>query len=212
MTMAIAVHTGTKGESTVISDPGMIRIFRKRQGMWHIEREQAFQLVQDKGLREMRRQMAGLIEYLGECKVFVASTVTGVPYYELEKAGLSVWEYKGKPVEFLDYILEKEEEAAEQDTKTPAAVVIPTPEHLGNGFYKISIKEIQESESGITTKQVLMPFLRRGSYYQLEVLCNHVPPWLEAEAMTGNLCYESEKIAPGEVRLILRKQVCDEKL
>jgi len=151
--------------------------------------------------------MAEVIEFLGTCNVFVARAIVGVPYYELEKAGCSVWEFDGEPLDFLNYIQEKEEEAKLEEVEP---MVIPVPEELANGYYRISIKQIQEIESGITSKQVLLPFLRQGNYYQLEVICSHIPPWLETETLTGNLVCESEKIAPGEVRLVVRKKVCGE--
>jgi len=212
MTREIAVHTSFGGETAAINETGSIIVYRQHMGIWGIERQLAFTLAQDKGLREMRSQMAEVIRFLGSCKIFVASTITGVPYYELEKTGCSVWEFAGKPVDFLEYIVAREEEAElEQTTAAEKSVVIPIPEHIGDGYYRISIKEVQEADAGVTTKQILMPFLRRGSFYQLEIICNHIPPWLELEAMTGgNLLYESEKIGPGEVKVMLRKRVCGE--
>jgi len=208
MANEIAVYTGIDGETAAISLPGNIVVYSNRLGNWKVERQLAFHLKRDQGLKIMREQISKLIDYLGECKVFIASMITGVPYYELEKAGVSVWEFEGKPQDFLDYILEKEE--AEQQTVQSPPLVIPVPEHLGDGFYRISIKEIQETDSSVTSKQVLASFLRQANYYQLEVLCNHVPRWLETEAMLGSLNYLCEKIAPGEIRLTLRKQLCAE--
>lgn len=207
MAKEIAVHTLGTGETAAITQPGKITIYIRRNGKWNVERELDFCLEQEKGLRAMRHQMAGVIDYLGACKVFVAGSITGVPYYELQKAGLSVWEFAGKPEQFLDHVLETEE--TEQRKKT-VPVAVPKLKSLGNGLYRISIKEIQENDTGITTKQVLAPVLRQGNYYQIEVLCNHVPPWLEAEAMAGSIQYATEKISAGEVRVTIQKPVCSE--
>lgn len=212
MTREIAVHTSRRGETAAINESGTILVYRQQMGIWGVERQLAFTLKQDKGLREMRSQMAEVIEFLENCKIFVASSITGVPYYELERIGCSVWEFAGKPVDFLEYIIEKEDEAEqEQLTAQAKPVIIPIPEHIGNGHYRLSIKAVQEADSGVTTKQILMPFLKKGNFYQLEIICNHVPPWLELEAMTGSsLVYEAEKIGPGEIKAILRKRVCTE--
>lgn len=204
----IAVHVGVDGVTQNIYEPGILKIYQKRQGSWQMIRQQDFTLAQDKGLREMRKQVSEMIEGMGDCRIFVAATITGLPYYELEKAGYSVWEFNGKPEEFLDYILEKEEEIPMDSAE--AAIVMPVPEDLGNGFYRISIKEIQENETGFTSKQILMPFIQKGQYYQLEIICNHIPPWLEAEIMMGHFVSDQEKIAHGEIRLVLRKKVCGE--
>lgn len=209
MAKEIAVHTGAGGETAAINSPGKVVVYCKRMGIWGVERTTAFSLAQEKGLREMRKQMAELVNGLGDCKIFVARAITGVPYYELEKAGCSIWEFDGKPEVFLDHILAKEEEA-DAEAHTAVSFVPPVPEHMGSGCYHISIKEIQESETGFTTKQVLLPLLRKMDFYQLNIVCNHVPPWLEAETMTGGLILSTEKIAPGEMRATLRKAVCGE--
>lgn len=212
MTREIAVHTSRKGETAAITEAGNIIVYRRQMGIWGIERQLAFALAQDKGIREMRGQMADVLQFLGDCKIFVASSITGVPYYELERTGCSVWEFAGKPVEFLEYVIAKEEEAEqEQLAAKEKPVVIPIPEPTGGGNYRISLKEVQETDAGVTTKQILLPFLKRGGFYQLEIICNHIPPWLELEAMTGgNLVYESEKIGPGEMRVLLKKRTCGE--
>ncbi|BBB92035.1 MAG TPA: Fe-only nitrogenase accessory AnfO family protein [Methylomusa anaerophila] len=204
MTKEIAVHTGEGGETAAIDVPGTIVFYRKQMGIWGVERTRDFALAPEKGLREMRKQVAELVADLGDCKVFVASAVNGVPYFELEKAGSSVWEFAGKPQDFLDYVLEKEEESAQ--AIAPESIVMPVPENLGKGCYRISIKEIQETGTGITSKQVLQPILRQENFHQLEVICNHIPPWLEADMMGGSFSCVSKKITPSESKVVIRKK------
>lgn len=208
MAKQIAVYVGPSGEAATLYEQGKILLYQKQQGAWHVHSELPFTLNQELGLRGMRGQMAEAIGFIGECKVFVASAITGVPYFELEKAGCSVWEFSGKPLEFLDFVMEKEEEAAQE--KPPEVLSLPVAEDLGNGYFRISIKEVQEAAAGATSKQALLPTLRRGGFYQLEVICNHIPPWLEAEVLTENMTMVSEKIGPGMVRAIISKKLCGE--
>ncbi|MDA8213485.1 MAG: nitrogenase, partial [Clostridia bacterium] len=63
---------------------------------------------------------------------------------------------------------------------------------------------------GVTSKQVLLPFLRKGKFYSLEVICSHLPPWLEAELMSGNLTSSVAKISSNELRVIIAKKCCQE--
>ncbi|RYD03903.1 hypothetical protein N752_17630 [Desulforamulus aquiferis] len=159
-------------------------------------------------MKDLRSRMKEVVDFLGQCKTFVGLSVTGVPYFELEKARCSVWEYEGDPLGFLDYVLEKEEaeekESAEAKT-TPVAPVETFP-----GCYRISLKEIQEKNTGVTSKQALLPFIRKGKFYQLEVICNHIPPWLETELQIGNLESRSEVIARNEIKVIITKKACQQ--
>ncbi|KYZ78073.1 hypothetical protein AXX12_00565 [Anaerosporomusa subterranea] len=207
MNKVIAIHVGPTGETTSLNQPGKLLLFQKKRDTWHVGSERSFALNQDKGLREMRKQMAELLASLEECKVIVAGSITGVPYYELERAGFSIWEFDGKPADFLDYVLDKEEEA-DKEAAVSEVVRLPVPEELGNGVFRISIKQIQELDTGLTSKQALMPLLRRTGWYRIEVLCNHIPPWLEAEVMAGSMVCETKKTSPGDVLLTLYKQVC----
>lgn len=206
----IAVYVGENGETTSLYDQGRIVVYQKNQGKWSVLKEKEFVLDKSLGMQELRKQMAEALDFLNECKVFVGLSITGVPYFELEKSKFSVWEFEGKPVEFLDYILEEEEGRHAQEVNKGKYNIIPAPVETSDGAYRISIKEIQENDTGVTSKQVLLPFLRQGKFYSLEVLCNHVPPWLEAELFSGDYSGEIEKISNQEVRITIARSCCHE--
>lgn len=204
MAFDIAVYLSADGETASLGDPGRLVLYRRRKGYWGAFREKDFSPVGAGGMKELRRLMGEVLEFMDGCRVFVGNTVTGIPYFELEKSNCAVWEMQGKPRDFLDYILAREEEEHRREEKS-AVVVVPVPEETGPGCYRISIKEIQENNTGVTSKQVLLPFLHQGNFYELKVLCNHIPPWLEAEFMTGKLCGEFNKIGSDELEIIITK-------
>lgn len=205
MAFDIAVYVDGNGETASLNRPGKLVLYRKRQGRWKVCREKGFAPVPEEGMGGLRRMMGEIIEFMDQCRVFVGHTVTGIPYFELEKYGRTVWEMQGKPGEFLEHVLEREEEESRQDQKAPL-VAVPVPEEVGEGRYRVSIKEIQDSGGGITSKQVLQPFLRRGNFYELEITCSHVPPWLKAEFTTGVFQGEVLHQGAGELKLVISKK------
>lgn len=205
MAKQVAVYVDKSGQTASLYEPGQIILYQKRQGQWTIIREKTFTLEQNLSLRELRQKMAEAIIFLEQCKVFVGLSIVGVPYFELEKAGCSVWEFAGRPLEFLDYIVAQEEAT---DNQTVTSAPVPAPIETANGCYKISLKEIQQNNSSLTSKQVLQPFLRQNQFYELEIICSHIPPWLEAEMMAGNWQITSEKISPNEIKLLISKKTC----
>ncbi len=207
MAFDIAVYLNERGETAGLDEPGKLVVHRKRQGIWKECREKEFSPAEMPGMSGLRRMMSEMLDFMGECRVFVGQTVTGIPYFELEKSGCTVWEMPGLPVTWLDYIQEQEESEQWLETKVPLTVV-PVPEEVGEGRFRISIKEIQDSGGGITSKQVLQPFLRRGQFYELEVLCSHVPPWLEAEFVIGTFEGTVEVLGQGEKRITITKRCC----
>ncbi len=208
MDQNIAACINDNGMTSSFYEASAVIIYEKKEGIWQVVKEKKISLDQQAGLAGLRRQMAEIILFLEQCKIIIGLSVVGVPYFELEKQQCSIWEFDGNPLSFLDYVLDKELEKANNSQLQPS-FTIPVLVERGNGEYYISIKEIQENNSGITSKQVLLAFLRKENFYNLEVLCNHVPPWLESELTGGSLIGSIEKVAPTQTRIYISKKGCE---
>ncbi|SDD55643.1 Fe-only nitrogenase accessory AnfO family protein [Sporomusa acidovorans] len=204
MARDIAVFIGDNGTTTYPEEPGQVVIYRRQQGKWRQVSAMPFQLERASGITVVRRQVTGLIQWLGHCHIFVALSVSGLLYKELEQADFSIWEFSGRPTDFLEYILVQEEMASRRNE--PNTQAAPAVIETGPGCFQVSLKDIQQSSGGLTSKQVLQPLLA-GNYYLVEVLCSHIPPWLEAECISGRLDYKTERTTNG-IKLIIRKQRC----
>lgn len=141
--------------------------------------------------------------FLGECKIFITRAASGAIFYELEKAHCSVWEISGLPKEFLDEVWREEESQKLQELSGSGDIVGPA--EVAPGHYYVSIKDIQKKRPDISSKQVLQKFIRSGAYQKLEVVCDHVPPWIALESDCCGFVLETNRIGPGEVRVILVK-------
>ena len=207
MTQYIAVCIGKDGATSSLYDASAIVIYQKIQDTWQVSRETKISIDKQAGMAGLRRQMADIILFLGDCKIFVGQAVVGVPYFELEKLQCSIWEFEGVPLAFLDYVLAQEEHKLANKEAAPS-IVIPVPIERENGNFYISIKEIQENGNGITSKQVLLPVLGKGNFYSLEILCNHIPPWLEVELKDSKFVARVEKLSATETHVYISKQAC----
>lgn len=200
MAKEIAVFLGADGASASLDEPGKVVVFRRTLGSWVLNREKQFFMGDARGMRELRMKMGEMLQFMDGCRIFVAKSITGVPYFELEKAGCAVWEYGGEPSVFLEHVWQQEEKELEME-KAQDSPGMPAPEERTPGNYYISIKEIQRSMPEITSKQVLQQFIRRGGFRTLEIICGHVPPWLELEAATGGITYEAEQLHRNEFKV-----------
>jgi Fe-only nitrogenase accessory protein AnfO len=199
----IATVIGSDGRSSSLTRPGTVVVYRRTRGIWNKDREMSFITDEEDNLSDIRRKMQELISFLGECKIFVTKTATGALYFDLMKAGCSVFEVSGTPDEFLDDVL-FEEEKEQANKSAQKNVAIPGPYERSPGEYVVSIKEIQGKIPGITSKQILLEFMRTGKFSSIEITCDHIPPWIEMEA--HNLKYEisSEKKDINEVILMIQ--------
>jgi len=200
----IAAILGTDGASIPLSEPGMVAVYRKVRGTWEKDREMVFAIEPAGGLRDLRNKVEELKILLRDCRVFVAKSASGALFFELEKARFSVWEIGGTPAEFLDRVWmdEKTEQTA---ASLPLDTGIPAPIETSPGNFTISIREIQGKRPEISSKQVLQDFVRKGAFTQLDILCDHLPPWMEIDATRCDYEIETEQIRNNEIRVRLKK-------
>ncbi len=82
-------------------------------------------------------------------------------------------------------------------------IPIPEPQEISPGYYLISLKEIQNCNGMVTSKQVLFPLLANKQIQQLEIICTHIPPWLEVKILGGEIEGTIEKISLTETRVTI---------
>lgn len=200
----IATIIGDDGRTAALTVPGTVVVYKRLKGMWNIERKMRYSPDENDTLSDLRKKIRELISFLEECRIFVAQSATGALYFELMKAGCSVYESLERPEDFLEDVLDQEEK--EQINKlSKRADAIPGPYERAPGEFVVSIKEIQGVMPGITSKQILQGFIREGNFHLLEVICDHIPPWLEMESEQKGFHIESEARTDHEIRLLLQR-------
>lgn len=201
----IAVMCGSDGKTAPAYGPGTVVVYRRERGQWLGNRKLSFMVDESGGLTGLRRTMVTLDEFLGTCRTFVARSTGGAVFFELEKAHCSVWEIPGSPDEFLDFVWREAQEDGYATSTVSAYAGFITPLEIVPGKFTISIKDIQEKCPGVSSKQVLRQFIRRGKFTELSIICDHLPPWIEVEAEHLSILVETEKTAPHEVRVLLKR-------
>jgi Fe-only nitrogenase accessory protein AnfO len=199
----IATILDGSGCSSDLSEPGTIVVFQKQGCSFEAVREMGFTIHHCVDLKDLRHKVAELLEFMGSCRILVARSVHGALYFELEKAGISTWEISGRPEDFLGQVWNDEEHNL--SGAEPVFVAdIPAPEQKSPGYFFISIREVQVNRPEISSKQVLQQFVQQGAFTELEIVCDHVPPWIEVEALRRGYELVKESIASHEQKVIIR--------
>ena len=202
MAKEIAVFEDGKGMTTLLPQACCLQVYRKQEGVWRKERKLDVNLGEARGLSELRNRMAEILDFLGSCGIVVAESYQGAALHELEKADMSMWTVSGLVEPLLEMILAEEESAAQQ-SEQPVKKPFPALENRGGGRAYLSIVEVQCSGGGLTSKQVLMPILHQGAFTELEILCTHIPPWLEAEAVSHHWACQTQRTAEQQILVTL---------
>ncbi len=101
---------------------------------------------------------------------------------------------------------EERERTAEQP---PAAPELPVPEETTPGNFLVNIRDIQGNSADVTSKQVLRQFIAGGGFRSLAIICSHVPPWVEVEALHRGFGFETEQLDRHEFRVRVFKKTAD---
>ena len=85
----------------------------------------------------------------------------------------------------------------------------PTPTDIP-GVYTINLMEVQAAHPDITSKKALRPFLASTPFVELEIICGHMPPWLEEHMRQHHLTCARTRQDDGTVRARISQALCGE--
>jgi len=206
--MEIAVFQDMSGKTQSITEPGIIKVYSRGNGEWKITKEIIFRIDNVAGLKAIRGNIINMAESLEDCKVFVGREIKGMTYNILDGMGFNTWELEGIPKELLEFVFEREEQEAKTMEMEKLEGDIPIIKMVKDGYYSVNLKKIQKNKENLTSKGILIPFLRNTIFYQLEIICGHIPPWLHAEFEKLNLKMVSTPISQSEIKVTVYPKVC----
>lgn len=213
MNKEIAVFINEKGSTASMDEAGSVKIYLKSGDEWGVSRGIPFFIDHDKGIKGVRDSVNELVTFLDKCKVFVGREVTGILYNNLDVHGVGIIEMDGVPENFLDYVLKQEEEYEKLvESGKEELDTLPHPiDTKKEGYYSINLKLLSIDSPNVTSKQALIPFLSNNKFYELEVICGHVPRWFETELPKLNLKHETIKESETQFKVIIYHKTCDQK-
>lgn len=209
MNKEIALYVNNLGEITELNKAGFMKIFIKDKNIWNVVREIPFEFYTTQEEENIGVDALKISEVLEVCKVLVAKEIPDLLYMILDSIGVSIWKMEGEQHKILDYVLEKELEEAEEIKVINKLKIGDTkegffPMEIGSsGCYILNLKELQEHNIGITTKQVLKPFFSEDKFDELIINCDHIPCWLESELERLNLNFQTSKTGENDYILII---------
>ncbi len=203
---SVSIFLNSQGLTASPEEEGFIRIYAhdSAANCWELTKEFEFSLVKSKSISEMRGAILNMVQRIGDCRVFAAREVAGQLYSVLEANRFSIYEAVGRPEQFLESILASEAEADKSTVEKGPREIPAYPEKTGvEGIYFVNLKAALNSDPGLTSKKVLMPFLAEKNFKTLEVICDHVPRWFADEFQKQGLLSEVSKLDNNEYKVVI---------
>jgi Fe-only nitrogenase accessory protein AnfO len=215
--MLIAALLNDDGDAASPQEGGKARVFDRKGGEWETVAEAAFRPEGCASMADLRAYIGDACQRLGGCKVLAAGPATGFYRVAFESFGVALWTVAGHPEAAFEQI---EAFYAEANRKgcgkgtacgcgqgcgagcgkeggggaggKGAADSLIKAVHGKAGHYKADLREVMGGRAGINSREALLPFLKEVPFARLELVCEHVPRWFEAELPALGLRADTE--------------------
>lgn len=156
-------------------------------------------------LVEMRNRLRTIEQHLPQGAVIAGTSISGLAYSELNHMGFCLCELERFSPEILDALAAEVAASAELTARVSAQPVAGD----SPGSYTINLVEVQMAHPEISSKKALRPFLATTPFVELEIICSHMPPWLEGHVKDHNLTCSRSRTQDGRLRLRISRALCD---
>lgn len=181
--MKIAALLDRFGRAATPSAGGTLYIYERQGSNWVTSERVTFSTVEHLSMQELRRYLAEVSGWLGDCKVVAARASHGYYRVAFGSLGVALWAVRGVPQDFIEQIegFYAHADAAAQQTEPapPPAAIEPIPGRAGH--YRLDLREAMAVKGAHNSRRVLLPFFRDTSFVRLEMVCDHVPRWFDSE-------------------------------
>lgn len=161
------------------------------------------------GMAAIRENIHQMINVFNNCRIIITKSLTGIPYQVFDKAGFIICESKDFDLELLDTI-QSDLVKIDSETKKDELLLSNTPKETAlPGHYFIDLTQVQKKHPEMSSKMVLLPFLKDTPFYSLEVVSDHIPPWFEHKLSELNFSYTIQNKNDSAQHVIITHIVCE---
>ncbi len=193
--MKIAVVENENQKASSIFELGFIAIYEEDGGEWKVLTRFENKVYNARGMAAVRTAVADTIKQLGDVKVIVASEIPGIASGTFQAGGFDIFLVEGNVLNLLDSIKKEMLEAIEERQKEPPKFdIMQFLEHgESKGNFSINIEDVMFKNPELTSKKILIPYLKNGEFNRLDIICSHIPKWFVTDL--GALGFEYEIVS-----------------
>lgn len=190
----IGVLTGSQGEIADLLHAVSMKLYERKDN-WSLKKQYCLNKIQTMCRSEVQTFTEDLISIFlqSDCKCLVGVEIVGIAYQLLDRNKILICETEEKMecIEqmmeeiYLDFFIKKPEEKIQK--------VLPHPVELEeNGVYFFDFDLAIQAHPSLSSKKMLLPFLKEKCYTCLVIRCSHIMPWLASFAENNNLLVDQK--------------------
>jgi Fe-only nitrogenase accessory protein AnfO len=205
----IAVLLNKNSEIAALEDFTELVVFDKHEMEWLVVKSISTSIDFLQDLSSLRQNLQQLAMQLGDCKIIVGRTISGIGYRIFDKMGFDIFEIAAFIPAILDKIVLDVKNSLASNTDENSLLNNDSPVETNiPGIYFLDLIAVQKRNPQISSKKMLQPFLNKTPFVRLDIVCGHIPPWIEKLAEDKKFELEVEKLEQQNVKVSIMKTCC----
>jgi Fe-only nitrogenase accessory protein AnfO len=198
--LKISVVENNDQKTSSIFEPGFIVTYEENDEGWKILNRFENKVCNAKNIAAVRMAVADTIKQLDNVKIVVASEIPGIAFGIFEVAGFEIFLVEKNGFDALDSVKkEMLEIIAEQQDKPSKFDIMQFMEPGTNkGDFCLNMEKILSKNPQLTSKRILLPYLKNGEFNRLDVICSHIPKWFTKDLRVLGFEHETVNSLPNE--------------
>jgi Fe-only nitrogenase accessory protein AnfO len=202
--LKIAVVENDHQKTNSIFEPGFITIYEEDGEEWKVLNRFENKVYTAKGIAAVRMVVADAVKQLGDVKILLAREVPGIAFGTFQAAGFEIFIVENNTMDVLDSVKKEMLEIIEKRKEKPGEFDIVQFLEPGatKGDFGLNLEEVLLKNPELTSKKILIPYLKKGEFNRLDVICSHIPKWFNTDL--GVLGFEYETVNELPNRMTVR--------
>lgn len=182
----------------------LVEIFEKKGEQWKAVRTASFSPITGNTIEKLRKETEAIMSLAKDAKAVLCRELSGIPFSVFNQKGYCIFCSEKADQDTLDGMIKDIEESDEKRRRKEEMIHNAGPvETQTPGIYFLDLVQLQTECPEVSSKKAILPFLSNTPFLELQLVCAHIPPWLETDDS-----YE-KKVGNGNGRVhitITRKQ------
>ncbi|MGE5456718.1 MAG: Fe-only nitrogenase accessory protein AnfO [Methanococcaceae archaeon] len=192
--MKIAVVENDSQKTSSIFEPGFVATYEEDGGEWKVLNRFENKVFGAKSIAAVRIAVADTVKQLGDVKILVASEIPGIAFGVFQASGFDIFLVENSVLDVLDSVKKEMLEVIEKRQEKPCKFDIMQflEPGINKGDFSLNMEEILLKNPDLTSKKILIPYLKNGEFNRLDIICSHIPKWFYTDL--GILGFEYETV------------------
>jgi len=211
--LKIAVVESNNQKTNSIFEPGFVATYEEDSGKWKVLNRFENKVCNAQDIAAVRMAVVDTIKQLDDVKIVVASEIPGIASGIFEAAGFEIVLVENSTLDVLDSVKKEMLEVIEKrQEKTLKFDIMQFLEPgMNKGYFYLNMEEILSKNPQLTSKRILIPYLKNGEFDRLDVICSHVPKWFNKDLGALGFEYKTVNVLPNKKTVRIVPVLCESK-